>query len=164
MEEGDLLTDFCGSPGFFAPEMFVRGKYGFQADVWSIGCILLELLVGHDTFGECWMTAYDSEYMKEKKTFRSEIQDAVSELRELTLPPTLSDFVQELLNDVDGDNRPKVTELMNHDWITDGRNNSKLERRLSSKSSPSLARSRLNSSVSMSGSGSPGSLREEEDD
>ena len=62
--------------------MFVMGSYdGFQADVWSIGCILLELLVGHDTFGECWMTAYDSEYMKDKTDFRNEISDAVNELK-----------------------------------------------------------------------------------
>ncbi|ETV70398.1 CAMK/CAMKL protein kinase, variant [Aphanomyces astaci] len=41
------LTDFCGSPGFFAPEMLLHDQYdGQKADVWSIGCILLE--VGHE--------------------------------------------------------------------------------------------------------------------
>ena len=82
VSEGKLLDDFCGSPGFFAPEMFVHGSYdGKQADVWSIGCILLELLVGHDTFGECWMTAYSKEYMRTKKGFRDEIEAAVAELK-----------------------------------------------------------------------------------
>lgn len=34
--------------GFFAPEMIICGSYeGDKADVWSIGCILLELLFGH---------------------------------------------------------------------------------------------------------------------
>jgi len=35
VNEGELMSDFCGSPGFFAPEMFVNGNYdGKQADVW----------------------------------------------------------------------------------------------------------------------------------
>ncbi|GMI23922.1 hypothetical protein TeGR_g7634 [Tetraparma gracilis] len=136
-EGGEMLTDFCGSPGFFAPEMFVSGEYdGLQADVWSIGCILLELLVGHDTFGECWMTAYDSEYMKSKKGFRTEIQAAVSELKELRLPKDLSDFLQALLDDVDGKRRPPVSELLTHDWVTAvGEEGG---RRLSSNNSPHL--------------------------
>ncbi|KDO16078.1 CAMK/CAMKL/SNRK protein kinase, partial [Saprolegnia parasitica CBS 223.65] len=40
-----LLSDFCGSPGFFAPEILLAEAYdGFKADVWSLGCILLEVL------------------------------------------------------------------------------------------------------------------------
>ena len=43
-EPGSTLNDFCGSPGFFAPEMIVVGSYnGFAVDVWSLGCILYEL-------------------------------------------------------------------------------------------------------------------------
>lgn len=42
--EHDALRDFCGSPGFFAPEMLLADSYdGFKADVWSVGCILLEV-------------------------------------------------------------------------------------------------------------------------
>jgi serine/threonine protein kinase len=141
VNEGDLMTDFCGSPGFFAPEMFVTGKYdGKQADVWSIGCILLELLVGHDTFGECWMTAYDSEYMRKKSMFREEIVAAVGELKDLRLPKNLSDFVQITLSDVDGLRRPSVRALLSHDWIQEGLAGSKggQRKRLNSKNSPSL--------------------------
>jgi len=144
-DDGELMSDFCGSPGFFAPEMFVAGKYcGRQADVWSMGCILLELLVGHDTFGECWMTAYDSEYMKSKKGFRSEIQAAVGELKELRLPKNLSGFLQLLLDDVDGTRRPPVYELLKHDWILEGMDPSldRSERRLSSENSPHLKKKR----------------------
>jgi serine/threonine protein kinase len=115
------LTNFSGSPGFFAPEMFVAGSYdGFKADVWSIGCILLELLVGHDTFQECWMTAYDDEYMKSKRRFRNEIESGVAELKELRLPSKLSNFLQLLLNDVDGLTRPSVATLLKDDWLDDG--------------------------------------------
>lgn len=39
-----MLHDFCGSPGFFAPEILLHECYdGMKADVWSLGCILLEV-------------------------------------------------------------------------------------------------------------------------
>jgi serine/threonine protein kinase len=59
------LTEFCGSPGFFAPEMITLGSYnGFSADIWSTGCILLELIFGHEKFCDLWMTAYDYEILQ----------------------------------------------------------------------------------------------------
>ena len=44
------LSEFCGSPGFFAPEMILfGGKYnGLLVDTWSIACIMLELCLGHE--------------------------------------------------------------------------------------------------------------------
>jgi len=37
---GKPLTDFCGSPGFCAPEMITAGSYdGPAADIWSLGCV-----------------------------------------------------------------------------------------------------------------------------
>ena len=43
------LSEFCGSPGFFAPEMILYGAQynGLLVDVWSTGCIMLELCLGH---------------------------------------------------------------------------------------------------------------------
>ncbi|GLE07654.1 hypothetical protein PINS_up018257 [Pythium insidiosum] len=39
-----MLHDFCGSPGFFAPEILLNERYdGRRADMWSLGCILLEV-------------------------------------------------------------------------------------------------------------------------
>ena len=41
-----LFNEFCGSPGFMAPEMIIDRYYdGVKADWWSIGCILLELIL-----------------------------------------------------------------------------------------------------------------------
>ena len=51
-----MLTDFCGSPGFFAPEMITEDSYnGFSSDVWSIGCVMMEMILGHDFFTNVWM-------------------------------------------------------------------------------------------------------------
>lgn len=39
--------------GFFAPEMIMTGSYeGDKADVWSTGCILLELLFGRRRYDQ----------------------------------------------------------------------------------------------------------------
>ena len=58
--QSKMLTDFCGSPGFFAPEIILSKEYNGQcADYWSIGCILLELLVGNAEFEQWWIPVRD---------------------------------------------------------------------------------------------------------
>ena len=43
----EQLSGACGSPGFYAPEMFTSDAYdGREADVWSLGVILMELMLG----------------------------------------------------------------------------------------------------------------------
>jgi serine/threonine protein kinase len=90
----DALRDFCGSPGFFAPEMLLADSYdGFKADVWSVGCILLEvrsattsvyakglsmltkiwcdgqLVLGNAAFSSEWMAIYDLSVLKDHERF-----------------------------------------------------------------------------------------------
>jgi len=66
-----LLTDFCGSPGFFAPEMILHGAYhGDKADLWSVGCIMLELIMGHEQFCDVWMTSYDYDVLQVSLTLK----------------------------------------------------------------------------------------------
>ncbi|XP_040593004.1 sperm motility kinase X-like [Mesocricetus auratus] len=48
---GDLLTDFCGTPIYCAPEIYFREAYdGFAADVWSLGVLLYLMVVGRFPF------------------------------------------------------------------------------------------------------------------
>ena len=59
------LSDFVGSPGFFAPELLAHDSYdGRKADVWGLGCVLLETLVGHNSFDKTWLIAYKSEAVR----------------------------------------------------------------------------------------------------
>ena len=54
-EDGWLLSDFVGSPGFFAPELLQRPAYdGARADLFSLGAVIVELIFGHDFFGAVW--------------------------------------------------------------------------------------------------------------
>lgn len=40
----DLCATFCGSPLYMSPEQCDGGSYSFPADMWSLGCILYELM------------------------------------------------------------------------------------------------------------------------
>lgn len=45
----DKCVDMWGTREYFAPEL-ILGAYGPQADVWSLGCIIYEMLVGRPAF------------------------------------------------------------------------------------------------------------------
>lgn len=46
---------FYGSPGFYAPEVATGDYDPWKVDVWSLGCVALELLAGRDWFEEHWL-------------------------------------------------------------------------------------------------------------
>jgi len=40
----ELMKTLCGTPGFMAPEILFRYKYGSKSDLWSLGMILYHLI------------------------------------------------------------------------------------------------------------------------
>ncbi len=37
---------FCGSPSFISPENLLGNTYDFKADVWALGSLTFELMIG----------------------------------------------------------------------------------------------------------------------
>eukprot|EP01041_Mallomonas_annulata_P004031 gene4031-8025_t len=114
----EMLDEFCGSPGFFAPEMVLEGVYyGDKVDVWSVGCIILELTLGHDRFYNSWMGAYDYEILHDKVLFQKEITAAIANLPNvLKFSTDLNHLIFQFLN-IDPDTRPSMLEVCQHPWL-----------------------------------------------
>jgi serine/threonine protein kinase len=76
---------FFTTQGFFAPEMITQSQYyGDKADIWSTGCILLELILGHERFCEVWMPAYDYEVLQVMCVFPSVSSSEILHLFSIT--------------------------------------------------------------------------------
>lgn len=48
--ETHVLTSIKGTPLYMAPEIINEKPYDYQADLWSLGCILYETLAGEPPF------------------------------------------------------------------------------------------------------------------
>lgn len=98
-----------GTKEYFAPEL-IEGAYGPQADMWSIGCIMYEMLVGKSAFpfqrnerelyGRIQKRSYDVT-CKEYTTLSESAKGLISSM--LTLDPT---------------KRFSATEALRHPWLT----------------------------------------------
>eukprot|EP00979_Chaetoceros_neogracilis_P012155 scaffold3140_cov231-Chaetoceros_neogracile.AAC.1 len=120
--EGLKLTGLCGSPGFFAPEMVTGtdSTYdGFAADVWSLGCVMLELIMGHDDFCRFWMTSYDYDILQDEIEFEKVLGRAVMNLgkrKELKIKEDMSNFLMQLLV-IDPVLRLSISKILVNKWL-----------------------------------------------
>ncbi len=119
----DKFSDLCGSPGFFAPEMILDGNNaynGFAADVWSLGCVMLELTRGHKDFCHIWMASYDYNNLQNEQKFASALQNAVFKIHDDDIShkyPIQSNFLREILI-LDPVTRIKTDDLLHHPWLS----------------------------------------------
>jgi serine/threonine protein kinase len=126
-QKGMEFSDLCGSPGFFAPEMILccGSQYdGFAADIWSVGCIMLELIRGHDEFCTCWMSAYEYNILNDQSAFERSLKSALEVLQKQREVNTISnhgsismeEFLLKLLV-LEPSKRLTAAEILNCTWF-----------------------------------------------
>ncbi|XP_054788911.1 mitogen-activated protein kinase kinase kinase 1-like [Prosopis cineraria] len=96
-----------GTAFWMAPEV-VKGKnqgYGLPADIWSLGCTVLEMLTGQIPYSNLeWMQAL----FRIGKGERPPVPDSLSK--------DATDFILQCLQ-VNPDDRPTATKLLNHPFV-----------------------------------------------
>ncbi|KAJ2886419.1 hypothetical protein FB639_001582 [Coemansia asiatica] len=102
---GDKTTEpttLCGTPSYISPEILARQPYGFESDIWALGCLLVTLLTGSQPFG----------------TSRKKItEDLVAQIR---LPRDISFETKQLVRGllrIDPRKRIRSTELLKHSFF-----------------------------------------------
>ena len=102
--------------------MVIRGTYyGDKADIWSCGCILLELTLGHERFCDTWMCAYDYEVLQDKAVFAKEIRLCIERLVDgLSFSDELNQLIAKFLR-LRSSLRPPISEVCSDVWLGDKR-------------------------------------------
>ena len=108
----------CGTPDYLPPEIIAGEQYDHRVDLWCLGVLTYEMLVGRPPFeqrqSEEWLTSFDRDASIDKLTTKI---DTVCHFR---LPPILSpfaaDFISALLRRKPAD-RMSLHEARRHSWI-----------------------------------------------
>jgi serine/threonine protein kinase len=105
----------CGTPGFFAPEMILKSEFeGRLADMWSLGCIILELTLG---FTQQWIDSYEL-IDADPKAFQGGLEECLQEIAmdKYPLHQNLLDIIHSSLK-IEPANRLKSRYALRHPWI-----------------------------------------------
>ena len=106
-KENNLTQSLCGSPLYMAPEIMKYKKYTIKADLWSLGIILFELLVGNPPY----IAKTHIELMKKIDC------DPIIIPSYCNISLEVQDLIYNLLQK-NADNRISWDELFEHPWIS----------------------------------------------
>jgi aurora kinase len=96
-------NDICGTVEYLAPEIFLGNKYGYEIDLWTLGLLTYELLIGNSLY-----------------TVRSLMYSLNDEIRwpsDNTLSTNVKNFISSLIK-LDPKQRMTTKEALNHPFIS----------------------------------------------
>jgi len=107
-QKRQLAYSTVGTPDYTAPEVFLQLGYGKECDLWSIGCIMFEMLIGYPPFMSESSTETCFKIINWKDSFVIPSEPAIS--------PAAADLLRHLI--CDRSTRYDSTEqAMRHPWF-----------------------------------------------
>ncbi|KAJ7443901.1 CAMK/CAMK1 protein kinase [Mycena galericulata] len=108
-EKLSMLTEICGTPGYMAPEIFLKTGHSKPVDVWAMGVVTYFLLAGYTPFDRDTPKAemdaiIAGDYKFEPAEYWANVSD------------TARDFVTKCLT-IDPERRPTAKEALEHKWL-----------------------------------------------
>ncbi|XP_005987759.1 calcium/calmodulin-dependent protein kinase IGb [Latimeria chalumnae] len=108
IENEDIMSTACGTPGYVAPEVLAQKPYTKAVDCWSIGVITYILLCGYPPFYEETESKLFAQITKAEYEFDPPFWDDISE--------SAKDFIRHLLEKTP-EKRFTCDQALRHPWI-----------------------------------------------
>jgi len=107
-QKRQLAYSTVGTPDYTAPEVFLQLGYGKECDLWSIGCIMFEMLIGYPPFMSDSSTETCFKIINWKDSFVIPPEPAIS--------PAAADLLRHLICDR-STRYDSAEQAMRHPWF-----------------------------------------------
>jgi len=110
-----INTPTVGSPWYMAPEIVLRQSYGFDADIWSLGCIIYEMKCGQKPYNDINYNQAKIKIME----YGNPLEYAEDGIKDIFYDKSNRDILEFLLLCWRANNmfRPSAKELLNHQFL-----------------------------------------------
>lgn len=79
--ENSLSNAFCGTFGFSPPEQVLTSSHNpFKSDVWSLACVILEMVQGEDWFVNKWISIWKT-HINNVDEFSKSLEHAIQQVK-----------------------------------------------------------------------------------
>ena len=108
-DEDDKTCHMTGTKGYVAPEVIQGQPYSFLCDIWSLGCLLHELISGYIPFGH-------GDIFEQRWRVCEEPLDLTTDPYLNAISEPCKELLHKLL-EKDPSNRPSIEEVLHFRWF-----------------------------------------------